>query len=432
MDIIHNRFKSLKDKGFFHIFGSSSFSLVLSFLISILVVRQLDKTAYGLYSIANNTYSYFALFIGIGLISGIMQFCSEKRDECEKEGIYSYSLQLGTCVNAVITSLIILYSVAGINNYREVNILLLLMSGFPLFTFFSDYLKTYIRIHKLNKAFSYINIIAALIHFLVVIVATKYLSIYGYIISTYVQQIFTIALCLIYLQRKGYIKLNGRKKDRRAISNQLKHEIVKYSIICCITNLTSTLLSLLDVTCLNQIIGDASIIASYKVALAIPNALMFIPNSYIVFIYPYLAESNSNATILKRHVSQSLTFLVLVNAIMCVSLYIGAEFIVDILWGEKYIDCVPVLKILIINYFISGTFRKLYGNVIAVIRKVKINFINTATAGLLNIGLNIILIKQYNSIGAAIATLIVTVITSGIAFVYVMWWFRKQKRAIIE
>lgn len=420
---VPDKLRTLYEKRFFHIFGSNVFSLFLSFLTSVIVVRQLDKAAYGTYAIANNIYSYFALFIGIGFINGIMQYCSEQREEKEKKAIFSFTFFTGTIVNILICAAICVSSLANIDSDTDVNKLLFAMCGIPIVSYAAEYFKSYARIKKYNSMYSYINICGATAHFIVVIIATKYFSVYGYILSTYFQHIVIVLIYLVIMKKKKNTVVSV--KNNR-LSAKLKTDIVKYSLLCCITNLTSTLLSLLDITCLNRILNNAESIASYKVALTFPNALMFIPASFLVFIYPYLAENNNNAVALKKYVDKSLIFLVAANGIVCLVLFIGADIVVNLLWGNRFIDAVPVFRILIVNYFVGGTFRKLYGNVITAIRKVKINLINTALAGILNIILNVVLIVNFGSIGAAYATLIVTIITSGIAYFYYICWHKKQ------
>lgn len=93
-----NRIKYLYKDGFFHIFGGSIFARIGSFIVNILVIRMLPKADYGEFVSAQNIYGYFALFIGIGLTSGILQFCAESRMNSEKAAIYHYSKVAGSTV----------------------------------------------------------------------------------------------------------------------------------------------------------------------------------------------------------------------------------------------------------------------------------------------------------------------------------------------
>ena len=64
------------------------------------------------------------------------------------------------------------------------------------------------------------------------------------------------------------------------------------------------------------------------------------------------------------------------------------------------------------GYFIAGTFRIPFGNMLAAMGKLKCNFYTTLFGGILNIVLDILLIKKYGSIGAAIATISIFIFSS--------------------
>jgi len=74
----------------------------------------------------------------------------------------------------------------------------------------------------------------------------------------------------------------------------------------------------------------------------------------------------------------------------------------------------------------AGSFRIPAGNVIASVRKVKINLYNSILSGVLNILLDIVLIYKFGSIGAAIATTSIFIISSIISNVYLFIYFKKQ------
>lgn len=65
-----------------------------------------------------------------------------------------------------------------------------------------------------------------------------------------------------------------------------------------------------------------------------------------------------------------------------------------------------------IGYFIAGTFRIPFGNLLAAMGKIKCNFYTTLFSGILNIILDMILIKRYGSIGAATATISIFIFSS--------------------
>ena len=73
---------------------------------------------------------------------------------------------------------------------------------------------------------------------------------------------------------------------------------------------------------------------------------------------------------------------------------------------------VAVFRILSVNYFVSSTLRVNVSNLLASLRKVKLNFYINIVAGISNIVLDAVLIKYMGIDGAAWATLTVVVITT--------------------
>ena len=78
---VKNRIAPLIANGFLWIFGGNFAAQFFGFISSIVVIRNLPKAEYGVYVDANNIYSYMAIFIGMGMISAILQFCSESVSE---------------------------------------------------------------------------------------------------------------------------------------------------------------------------------------------------------------------------------------------------------------------------------------------------------------------------------------------------------------
>ncbi len=95
------------------------------------------------------------------------------------------------------------------------------------------------------------------------------------------------------------------------------------------------------------------------------------------------------------------------------------------LFGAKYLDAVPVFRILMLGYFVASTFRIPSGNALSAIGKLRVNFWNAVISGITNILLDVVMIKLYGAIGAAYATVIVYVISSVISTGY-LWRYVKK------
>jgi O-antigen/teichoic acid export membrane protein len=94
------------------------------------------------------------------------------------------------------------------------------------------------------------------------------------------------------------------------------------------------------------------------------------------------------------------------------------------MYGEKYMNVVPIFQVLIVNYLVYS-FRNITGNTILVLKKPKVNLVFSLISGVLNIALNLLLIPTLGSIGAAYATLAVTCCIVAMNIVYLWRNYRK-------
>ena len=177
-------------------------------------------------------------------------------------------------------------------------------------------------------------------------------------------------------------------------------------------------------------IKDPQVIASYKAATLIPSALTFIPLGIITFIYPYFAENNFNYKWIKEKTLVLFKILGVVNGIISVTLILLAPWIIKLLWGVEYIDSLIPFRILAFNFFLSGTFRIPAGNILAMLKNVKINLIVSIAAGTTNIFLDILLIQKLGAEGAAIATVLVVMLSVVISMPVLLYKIKSLKKEI--
>lgn len=93
------------------------------------------------------------------------------------------------------------------------------------------------------------------------------------------------------------------------------------------------------------------------------------------------------------------------------------------MYGNHYLDSVIPFRILVINYFFSGTFRSIAGNLLVTQRKLEFNTFVAIISGILNIVADIVLIFRFGAVGAAYATLIIVILCSSLNVGYLLITF---------
>ena len=401
------KLKQLGKEGLFHIFGSSILAKIGGILSSVIVIRHLPKDIYGSFVDAENLYAYAAVFIGLGIASAMIQYCCENITEEKRVAIYRYSLKFGMLGNVLLLPIILGFAAA---KYFSGDILqgqyLAMLSFLPFFAYIDQYLQLVLRVKRLNALFSRTNMLYTLTYIAGNILLTRLFGVAGLIWSQYVAHLVATIHSAFVLRNENFFSSVGNSKEILDVSYRKNY--LSYSMVCAVTNFTSTALVLLDVTCLSFVLGSTEILADYKVAATVPMALAFVPKSLATFYYPKLVQAFSeNKRQGLKSLKQMATLSAVINGCIFLGLFVGAPLILWILYGTKYMNVIPIFRILSLNYLLDAV-RNITGNTIAVLKKVKANLVFSVVSGILKVGINILLIGSLGSVGAAISTVVIT------------------------
>lgn len=407
-------------KGFLQIFSANFINKVIQFGITIVLTRILDKSTYGSFVYAQNILNLFLLLEGFGSVSGVLQYCSVERKINRKVSFFKYGLKIGILANSFIALAILIFTLIFELPVEGSTQILMYFCVLPLFTILFNEIQVFLRSNLNNKEFSILSVTNTLLYFLGNIALGIVFSIKGIILGRYIAYFVSIVLGIYFIRK--YIK-NIQLTEYPSVKE--KKEFLIYSIVTCLTNSISSILYLLDTFLVGIIIKDAGIVATYKNATLIPFNLNFIPSSIMIFAYPYFARNSHDKEWIKDKYIVIMKYLSIVNIIISIICIIFAPQIITIIFGKKYLDSIVPFRILSFGYFITGTFRIPAGNIIASIKKVKVNFYTALISGISNIILDILLILKYGYNGAAIATVLVFVISSLIANMYLKQYLFK-------
>lgn len=417
----------LLNTGFFHIFGGSVLNKIIQFLSSILLVRILTKAEYGIFTYAWNIYSIVILASGLGMESAVLQLCSEKYSDKKYTGhIFSYALSVGTGFNLFLSLIMVLVGMTAPLKISGAKSLLYLLALLPVFQYLFNLLTVYLRYNRRNKEYSALLVVNTAFIAVVSVVASLIFREKGLVVGYYIAYIASIAICCLGF----HIRLNPEKHSN--VDRIEKRALFSIAIVSMCNNALSQLLYLLDVFVIGIVVPNEEILAGYKVATLIPTALTFIPASFVIYIYPYFAEHIHDGKWCMKTYKKVLLGLAGLNALISGVLFAGAPLLIRIVFGQTYADVVPIFRILVINYFLSGTFRVVSGNLLVSQRKLKFNLFIAVVSSLTNILADYFFIQWWGAIGAAYATVLVVVISSILSTTYLIATFRKSRRQMIQ
>lgn len=422
MKKISRQLSELLKKGFFHIAGTNVVNKLIAALTNILIARFLGKYNYGVFGAAFNIYNIFIIFSGLGMSSAILLYCSEQRDEEEKRTYYRYGIAAGFIASVLLSVGMLIYGSFFKLGIEDARPYILLFAGLPLVDYLFQYHLVILRTQKKNKEYSLCLNICSITYFVFGCVGAYFFRINGTIAGRYLSYLIVVTLCF----KKNALSLKKQTETFFTLTKERLHGLWTYALKNGASSALNQILYLIDVFLIQYLIRNPEIVASYKVAVMIPENLSFIPSSIMVFLIPMIAENNQNVTWLKKNLRKLFLYTGIMNFVISAVLFILAPWIITLLWGKEYLDSVRCFRLLCLNYFVMGTFRMSCTNILAVLRKVNFNLILGIVSGILDIILDIVLIKRFAAEGAAWATLITVCFISVISVPYLIKSIRKM------
>lgn len=416
-----NLIQFLIKNGFLHIFSASVINKIIQFCSSVILIRFFPKEQYGQYSYAGNILSFFLLVEGLGVCSGLLQYASENRSGERKLGVVKLSLRYGVLFDAFLGAAIFIFSLIFILPIAGSVEILRWMFLIPLFTLFFNIVETYLRATLRNFQYSALSVLNTALFLVCSVIGVICYGVLGVIIGRYVAYIISDIIAFLVM-KKDFLAL----KYIELPEITFRREFLKYSIICMLANSISGLLYLIDTFLVGLIIKESSVVAAYKTATIIPFALNFIPISVMTFVYPYFAKINTDKEKIKKYYKMLISYMAIINSIISIFLFVSAPFIIKTVFGASYSDSILPFRVLAIGYFFAGTFRIPTGNLIGAIKKVKVSLYESIICGALNIILDVLFITWWGSIGAAISTSSIYVVSGLIVNGYMIYYLNKK------
>ena len=411
--------KKLLKTGFLYVFGSSVINKLINFLSSIVLVRILTKTEYGVFAYAWNIYSLLILLEGIGMSSAVLQLSSENtNDRAKVKGVFEYGTKFGTVFNLFLTLAMVAIGIFIPFEIEGTGVLLVLLAALPAVQFLFVSIINTVRAVKLNKNYSVLTTTHTALTFFMCVIGAYLLREKGLVLGYYVANALAVILCINVFRKNFESKTPLDSTDKKAMRS------IAFISMC--NNSLSQLLYLAGTFVLGIIMPDEAIIANYKVATVIPTALSFIPGVMVTYLYPYLAEHRDDAKWCLKTCKTVFLGMGAINAFITVVLVIFGELVIKIFFGAQYLDTLPIFRLLVINYFFSGTFRVLAGNLLITQRKLKFNLYVGILTGSLNIVADIVFISWWGVMGAAYATILVVLISGALNTGYLFYTLNKK------
>ncbi len=370
--------------------------MLISFVVTIFVVRYLGPENFGVISYAMSFAALFSAFAILGLESIIIRELvkhPEKRDELLGTGFWLRTFGAAISIAVIIITLLII---------KE-----------------EFFLSVFILIAAASHFFQSFQIID---YFFRSKVQAKY-SVYAQFGAMFLSSVFKIILILVnapliyfviafslefVLAAAGFVisyKLNSLSMFNWHFSKMLGKELIRDSWPLILSGIMVSLYMRIDQVMLKYMMDEKSV-GYYAAAVRLSEAWYFIPVAICNSLFPAIVNAKNVGEVFYQNRMQKLyDLLAFIAILIALPVTFLSNQIITILYGNEFISSAPVLTIYIwagVAVFLGVASSQYLINE----NLTKFSFIRTALGTVSNVILNLVLIPVYGITGSAIATLI--------------------------
>ena len=189
-----------------------------------------------------------------------------------------------------------------------------------------------------------------------------------------------------------------------------------------LTSIVSILYLQVDTIMINRMVNDSET-GFYLIASQIIKSILLIAGIFNTILLPKMSKFNFNSSDNKIW----LKLLLILGLIVSIILFFSSDYLIQILFGSKYSYSSNILKILSFIIPISFISASLSAFFSAKNQQKKVLFINTLIL-ILNIPFNYLLIIRWQAAGAAISTLLCSIITIILFIIFYRLYIKKYEK----
>ena len=382
------------------------FNKASRYLIVIVLIKVLKTTGYGYYTIGLTVISIGLIFAKVGLHYGVFRFIPiyiGQNNIGKIKGVISFSLKF-VAISSIAISLLLFYSSEFIAvvlfkkpdliryiKLFSLTIPITALSGIVINVFKGfGVIKLKVFIEDLIVNISKIILFALCLYF--------GFGANGIVLSYLISAFLGLIIGIYFL-----LKLFPDLKSKNIKSEVNKNEILAYSGPLFISSFLAIILNRIDILMLSFYL-PADQVGIYSIANRLAVLVFFIASSTFAIFSPTIAKYFGVKD--RGEIQRLLNYFTRGVLIATIPIFlIITIFNKDVLavFGEECVTGSPALVILASSFLINSIFG-FAGQVLGVVGRSKLILINSIGASILNIVLNVVLIKRYGIVGAAFAT----------------------------
>lgn len=393
----------MHEKGAFYIMAGNFATKFVTFFGSVFLARLLSKGDLGILSYMENLCSYAYLLMGLGMGNAILRYNIKYEDRSVQKGIAGYALKRGLINDLLLITVVVLVNAFYPHKGDFVlakTLLPILIVALP----FQDLINMVLmneRAFFANKRYAAFSL------------GSSFLIVMGRLLGAWKWDLKGVVLAVVLvntisslaMSASSYTKYYSNCKATE-ISGSLKKESSVYGLQYMITNGLWGFFMLIDIFLLGNLTENAVAVADYKIAYSMPANMAIFSSALGIFVASYFIKYENDKAWVKKNYIRLVKAGILMQGAVGIMLYVLAKPLIW-MYGTQYYNVIPMMRLLVIGYFIDTALRFPTANILASIGKIKYNMIISAGGLIMEIILDIVLIPRFGGYGIAYATIIV-------------------------
>ena len=274
---------------------------------------------------------------------------------------------------------------------------------------------------NLFKRISTVILILKLISAIFVITSTYLFFIKGYVLSMVITTTL-VMLSLIYDVRKT---VNGSFLPSNYI--KIKKKIQSLSKTAFFAQIIDQLKLHSGFLIANYIIFDRVMFGHYAFALIIIQGMNIVSTSVQQFIIPKMSEISNDVSLFFQKLQKFEARFVLISTLIVITSELILPLIIEIVFGSKYNEAIPLLRVMIIGWYIQS-FYALKGVAFLSLGQMKYISYSSLYIFLVSVPLMYWLNIKFGAIGASMSY----VLQNGISYLILFLFLKRLKKEVIN
>ncbi|MGQ1785512.1 MULTISPECIES: oligosaccharide flippase family protein [unclassified Saccharicrinis] len=414
MSDIFNRLRSTVIQSFFYSLGNffGKFSGIILLPIYLL---YLPVEVFGLFALFEALFQIFQVFSGLGVKLGFARWYWDKGNTPNQKSLFFTAFTFNVIVCVLFSILLYLgfdlvsryYLKTPIGNYLVVLFivgnLIKLLSEIPMLLLRAQHRAKKHSVVQLVQLISFVG-------FVYVFLAWFKMRLEGLFWATILSASFQFLILIPVIVRNIKLKLEVK----------IIKDILKYGFPVALGNMVNVLFNFTDKYFIN-LFSNLKNVGTFTIAHKISNIVnLLIVNAFMnAYMHSYFKGADKEEG--EKFFTRSFTYFLMVISFCSLLLILFIEEALMLFNTQQtdYKDSIILVPILTIG-LIFGGIRQMLTLPINKIKKTKIIGTLSVVAGMLNVILNILFIPRWHAIGAAYATGIVQIISSGVLVYYTL------------